>query len=79
MSMTEYDERIVEETRQQRGNLQTEEFVGIVERYHSHERPGVARTTIDRYAAALADERGVDFDREAFVAALDDGLTDVDT
>lgn len=77
--MTDLDERVLNEARQQGSNLLTEELLALIERHHPHETPGVTRETVGRYADALADTQAYEFDPTAFDDELTKRLTDAET
>ena len=77
--MTELNDEVFAAARQRGRTLLTEELVALIERHHSHDRPGVAREVVTRYADRLDDERAYNFDRDAFVDEVDARLTDTET
>lgn len=77
--MVEIDERLLEDATHQGQNLLTEELVKLIERYHSHEQPGVSQGTLKAYAKALEEESNYDLDAETFLSAVDERLTDTKT
>lgn len=77
--MTDLNDDVFAAARQRGRTLLTEELLALIERHHPHDRPGVARETVTRYADGLADETSFDFDRGTFVEEVDARLTDTET
>ncbi|WP_049898446.1 hypothetical protein [Halococcus agarilyticus] len=77
--MAELNEDVFAAARQRGRTLLTEELVALIERHHPHDRPGVAREVVTRYADGLRDETSYDFDRDAFVEEVDARLVDTET
>lgn len=77
--MVEVDERVLAEAIQRSQNLLIEELVKLIERYHSHEQPGVSQETLEAYAQALEEEPNYEFDTETFLSTVDERLTDTKT
>lgn len=77
--MVEVDERVLAEATHRSQNLLMEELVKLIERYHSHEQPGVSQGTLEAYAQALEEEPNYEFDAEAFLSTVDERLTDTKT
>ena len=77
--MTELNDEVFAAARQRGRTLLTEELVTLIERHHSHDRPGVARAVVTQYADRLDGETSYNFDRDAFVDEVDARLTDTET
>ena len=73
--MPDLDDDIVQEAAERGESLVIDDFVRLVEQFHSDEDPGVARDTLDAYARAVADERA-GFDAEGVLRTVDDRVTD---
>ncbi|WP_273835351.1 hypothetical protein [Halococcus sp. PRR34] len=93
--MAELNEDVFAAARQRGRTLLTEELVALIERHHPHDRPGIERDIVTRYADGLdTDERSssssrdggpdddgtsFDFDRDAFLDEVDARLADTET
>ena len=71
--MTEADERVLDRINQ---TLRLDGLLVLIERYHSHARPGVPRETLDRYAEPFSASVGGQPDVDAFHEEVDSRLTD---
>ena len=77
--MSELNDEVFAAARQRGRTLLTEELVALIERHHPHDRPGVAREVVTRYADRLDGERAYNFDRDAFLDEVDARLVDTET
>ena len=77
--MPDLNEDVFAAARQRGRTLLTEELVALIERHHPHDRPGVEREVVTRYADRLDDETSYNFDRDAFLDEIDARLADTET
>ncbi|EMA49471.1 hypothetical protein [Halococcus thailandensis] len=76
-AVTEINERIVAEADDRGESLLVDEFLRLIEQYHTHERPGIAWATLEAYTEAMAGtDHGHSHDMEGVLDAIDDRLTD---
>ena len=75
--MVEINERIVAEADDRGESLLVDEFLTLIEQYHSHDRPGIAWDTLEAYTDAMAGtDYGHGHDMEGVLDAVDERLTD---
>ena len=77
--MVELHEETLRELEHEGDSLLFRETIGLIERSHPEDGPGVARETLDAYAEALEAERDMQFDAASFRERVDAALTDADT
>ena len=78
--MVEINERIVAEADDRGESLLVDEFLTLIEQYHSHDRPGIAWETLEAYPDAMAGtDYGHGHDMEGVLDAVDERLTDGDS
>jgi hypothetical protein len=70
--MTEVEDVVIETVIDRSRNLLLTELVGLIEREHRTESPGIARGTLGTYADVLADQPNLQFDPEQFANAIED-------
>ena len=75
--MVEINERIVAEADDRGESLLVDEFLTLIEQYHSHDRPGIAWETLEAYTEAMGGtDYGHSHDMEGVLDAVDERLTD---
>ena len=76
-TVTEINERIVAEADDRGESLLVDEFLTLIEQYHSHDRPGIAWETLEAYTEAMGGtDYGHSHDMEGVLDAVDERLTD---
>lgn len=77
--MVDTDETVLRELEGIGQSLTMAGFVETVERLHPHDRPGVARETLDAYVDAFDRSDTVGYDADAFRERLEEAITDSET
>ena len=75
--MADLNDRIIQEAADEGESLLVDDFVRLVEQYHTHDRPGVAWETLEAYAHRLDDATAEDrFDADGVLDAIEGRITD---
>jgi hypothetical protein len=77
--MVEVNERVITEATHRGRNLLLRELVALIERYHHHNSPGIARETIETYGKVLADKHAYQIDTEDLMKEIDEHLVEAET
>lgn len=72
-------EQVVDMVGTERRTLLPRQVVEYIERYHPHDQPGIARSTLEAYAARLEDELDGQLEREEFLETIESRLTETQT
>ena len=77
--MVETDERIIAEAADRGETLVVDELVRLIEQYHPHDQPGIARETLEAYARRMEETTEHEFNAEEFLETIDERLEDGDS